>query len=54
MLNFKEIKTKEGSALIYQSIQSEVVEFEPIVSIEELSKSYKLAQEESDKISHKI
>jgi hypothetical protein len=46
MIYFKEIKTPEEVSAIYKSIQDELVEFEPNETVEELSKSYALDQEE--------
>jgi hypothetical protein len=46
MLNFKEIKTTEEAVSIYKSIQTEVIEFEPNETNENLAKSYALSQEE--------
>lgn len=55
MIYFKEIKTPEEAVAIYKAIQTEVAEFENNETVEELSKSYKLAQKEFvDEISHKI
>jgi hypothetical protein len=46
MIYFKVPKTPEEVSAIYKSIQDELVEFEPNETVEELSKSYALAQEE--------
>jgi hypothetical protein len=46
MLNFKEVESTEDAVSIYKTIQSEVAEFEPTQSLEDLEKSYKLAQRE--------
>lgn len=46
MICFKKIKTPEEAVAIYKSIQTEVVDFEPNETNENLAKSYALAQEE--------
>ena len=46
MICFKEIKTPEEAVAIYKSIQTELAEFEPNETNENLAKSYALAQKE--------
>jgi len=57
MLEFKEIKTSQEAASVYNSICSEVAEFKQTKTNEELARSYVFSQQEiidelSDKIKH--